>query len=105
MPQTHPQHRNLTAQPLDHLTTDTGAGRPSGAGGDDQVVRLEIDDLISGLRVVTNHRHRNSQHLKRLGQIEGEGVVIVDENEVLHRECPNTHRPSKSDSPGVNGSG
>ena len=73
------ERRDARAEPANQLDRDAGVGRAAGAGGDEQVRRLESLGLLDRDRVVPEHLHLGAELLEEVHEVVGERVVVVDD--------------------------
>src|SRR5215468_1216454 len=75
------------AERADERNRDARLRRRAGAGAEDHRLGLQGPDVLHGELVVPVHLHLAAERLDRLDEVEGEGVVVVDDE---------NHRPASS---------
>ena len=81
VPQAHAEQRGGLAKALDHRAADACLLGRAGAGGDADVVGLELFDLVQRHLVIAADFHDGSHLAEVLDEVVGEGVVVVDDEE------------------------
>ncbi len=81
--ETDAQDRRRGGEAFQHLVGNAGLARRAGAGGKDDVRRLQLADLIRRDLIVAEDPHvqRRVQLAQALHEVVGEGVVVVDEKD------------------------
>ena len=69
----------LRAEALDHLDRDAGVLRTPGSGRDDDAIGRIVGDLVERQLVVAADDRRRAQLAQVLGEVEGERIVVVDQ--------------------------
>ena len=77
MSKANAEHRNLACEVLDGVDADTGLMRSTGAGGDEDAIRMKGIDLDNRRLIVASDFYVRPQFAKILDQVVGEGIVIV----------------------------
>ena len=90
--QAHPEDGHRGA--ADELDADAGLVRRARAGGDHDALGPERQRVLDAHRVVADHLHLGTQLAEVLIQVEGERVVVVDEED--HARPPASLSASKS---------
>jgi hypothetical protein len=83
--QTHPQHRHVGPQGAEDLDADPGLIRRARPRRDHDVPRCHSPDLPDVAGVVPDDPGIGAQGTEHLDQVEGEGVVVVDDEEHVSR--------------------
>ena len=93
MPQANTQNRQFRGEIFDDIVTDAALFRRAGAGGNDDMRRLQILDLGNGYLVIAKYPNRifRVDLAQFLNQVVGEGVVIIDKHD---------HGPVRLSAPG-----
>ncbi len=86
MPETDPEDRNGGRSLADEVEADAGIVRRAGAGREHDGIGLGIDHSLRRDLVVAMHDHLRPQLPQVVEEIEGEAVVVVDQDD--HREKP-----------------
>ena len=81
MTQADAEQRDGWPKTLDHGATDACLLRGAGAGGDADVVRAQLFDLIERDLIIAADFHDGSHLAKVLDEVVGEGVVVIDDEE------------------------
>ena len=79
MSQTYPKNRNRRVESGDEINADAGFIRSAWSWGDHDVVGLQCRDLLDRHCVVPHDANLGAKLSEVLHQVEGEGIVIVDE--------------------------
>ena len=81
MSETHAQHRNLAGHMLDDPDRNPGLARRAWSRGNDHAIELGAHrvDFVERDLVVAAHHHIRAELGQELVEIEGERVVVVDE--------------------------
>src|SRR5665213_388946 len=90
MPQAHAQHGHAAGEGADHVHGDTGVIRSAGTGGNAQMRGRQIERGSDGDFIVAAHIDLRAQHHECLHQVVGEGVVVVDQQQMRR------HKPSSA---------
>ena len=86
------EDRNFPRERFNHRKRYTGVFRPSGTRRNNKMRRLECDGFVNADCVVSIHHHVGAARRKRLHQVVGEGVIVVDEQHAHRCEVvPVTH--------------
>ncbi len=83
--QAHPQDRDAAGEGPDHLHRHAGIVGRAWSRGDAQVRRREVQRLRGAECIVAMYDDFRAQHQEGLHQVVGEGVVVVDQQQLrLH---------------------
>ncbi len=87
------ERRRRRAEPADDLLRCAGAGRPSGTGGDDELVGREPLRLVCVDLVVAEHLHVHAERAEQMREVVRERVVVVDQE---HHRSANSIAASRA---------
>src|SRR5690348_10078026 len=94
MSEADPEHRNDAGERANHVHGYTGVIRRAWSGGNTQVRRLQPAGRFGCHGIVAIDLHLRSQHQERLDQVVGEGIIVVDQQQMrLHRPFPTSSSP------------
>ncbi len=72
---------DLAGEGFDHGDGDAGFGGRAGAGGDEHAFGLEGDGFFYGDLVVSEDALLDAESTEVLDEVEGEGIVVVDDKQ------------------------
>ena len=81
MAEADPENGFLTGKGLYDVETYTSLGGCAGAGGNEHAVRIQFLRFGGGQLVIAENTHGDTQLAEVLDQVEGERIVVVDDQQ------------------------